>query len=123
MSSKPFHLGAILTVTTDIVMTSSIDDVLQLLSHMASEPIAIQQVPRVADEAKPVILRQHPALAELDPTRVPSSAILAWLAEQVKRFGETLPIAPMTADEHERVDAVQELAEKLPPGARVHVVR
>ncbi len=132
MQTKDFHLGDILSVTTDrLVSPRHIGGVYDILGWMTGESLFTHQLPRVSDEAKPVILKMHPHLggpemdaavadlsSRLSPERLavePKVIVAAWLAELVAKHGEMLPVPKMDADEHERIDPVSELAEKIHP--------
>lgn len=120
---KQFHIGDILSVTTGtLVSPRLITGVYDILGFMTGESLYTHQLPRVSDEAAPVLLRQHPQLASVDARGVTPENHKAWLAEQVERYGETLPVEPMTANEHERIDPMSELAEKVHP-SRIVVVK
>lgn len=113
---KEFHIGDILSVTTGcLVSPRHIGGVYDILNFMTGESIYTHQIPRVGREAAPVLLKQHPQLVEVDATGVEPDNFKSWLAEQVKRYGEMLPVQPMTADEHESIDPMSELAEKIHP--------
>ena len=116
MGSREFHLGDVLTVTTGVLLSPrGMEGVYDILGYMAGEQLWTHQLPRVAKEAEPVLLDQHPFLANIEANGVGPSNYHAWLAEQVKKFGETLSVRPMTEDEHERIDPLSEAAEKFPP--------
>lgn len=38
-----------------------------------------------------------------------------FLTKMVERYGETLPVPKMTADQHENIDPISELAETVHP--------
>jgi len=46
----------------------------------------------------------------------------AWLATWVERYGETMAVPRMTIGQHERIDPLSELAEKVHP-SRIIVVQ
>lgn len=119
--TKDFSIGAVLSVTTGKLLTE-IGGVYEILNWMTGDNLFTHQLPRASREAKPVILRAHPALAEVDASHVNTDNWRTFLDEMVARFGETLAIPKMTTDEHERIDPLSELAEKVPP-SRIHVVR
>lgn len=114
MPAREFHLAAILTVTHDVLLCQ-MDSVYEIFAFMAGEPVWTHQLPRVGKEAAPAILRQHPQLAEIDASGVNADNWSPWLLEQIERYGEKLSIDPMTADDHERIDPMSELAEKVHP--------
>lgn len=113
---RDFHIGDILSVTTGkLVSPRLIEGVYDILNFMTGESLFTHQLPRVSREAAPVILRRHPQLADIDTSGVNSETWRAWLGEQIARFGEMLPVPKMTVDEHERIDPISELAEKVHP--------
>lgn len=116
MTIRQFHLGDILSVTTGrLVSPRHMDGVYDILNHMTGESLFTHQLPRVSEEAAPVLLRQHPQLAEVTGDGVTADNWRGWLADLVARFGETLPVQPMTADEHEYREPLSKLAEKMHP--------
>lgn len=121
--TRDFHIGDILSVTTGrLVSTRHIEGVYDILNFMTGESLYTHQLPRVSLEARPVLLRQHPLLVTADASMVNADNWKGWLAIQVERFGETLPVQPMNEDDHERIDPLSELAEKVHPD-RVVVVK
>lgn len=116
MTPRKFHLGDILSVTTGKMLSpQKLGGVQEFLEFMAGGPVWTHQLGRVVGEARPVILTQYPELAEIDISTVVGGDWLGWLADQVATYGETLPLLPMSADQHEHIDPVSELAEKVHP--------
>jgi hypothetical protein len=116
MRTRDYHVGDILSVTTGhLVSPRGMDGVYDILRWMAGESVFTHQIPRVCREAEPVLLALHPQLASADKNAVNSKNYDAWLAAQVARFGETLPVPQMTNAEHERIDPMSEAAEKIHP--------
>lgn len=114
--TKNFHLGDILSVTAGpLVSPRHIEGVYDILGWMTGESLYTHQLPRVANEARPVILAMHPQLAEIDGEACNANNWRAWLDEQITKYGETLPVPKMTAAQHERIDPMSELAEKIHP--------
>lgn len=116
--TRDFDLGDILTVITEyLVSPRHMAGVYDILNFMAGEPVYTHQLRRVMLEACKVILAQHPQLVSVTyPESVEGDeAVAAWLAERKVEFGETLPISPMNIAEHERIDPVSELAERIHP--------
>jgi len=123
MTTRNFHIGDILSVTTGkLVSPRLIEGLYDILGFMAGEPLWTHQLPRVSNEAAPLLLEQHPQLAAVDASKVTAENWEAWLAEQVAHFGKELSVSPMSADQHERIDPVSELAEKVHPD-RIIVVK
>lgn len=114
--TRDFHLGDILSVTTGrLVSPRLIEGVYDILNWMTGENLFTHQLPRVGREAAPVLLAMHPQLAEITGDDVTGENWREWLADKVARFGETLPVPKMNADQHERIDPMSELVEKVPP--------
>jgi hypothetical protein len=136
---RDFHLGDILTVTTGMLVSPRhVYGVYDLLNFMTGDDIYTHQIPRVMKECGPWLIRQHPRLggpdmdAEMrrldallgdDPGKEEAEAIVgAWLGRLVTRFGETLPVEPIPADDHDRIDPIAE-AERMAPGRVVIIAK
>ena len=116
MASRDFHLGDILSVTTDRLLSPRlIDGVYDILSYMTGESVYTHQLQRIAREAKPVLLRRHPQLADIDTSGITRENYKEKLAGYTAQFGEMLPVSPMSEDEHESRDPMSELAEIVHP--------
>lgn len=114
--TRDFHISDILTMTTrKLVSTRHMSGLHELAEWMAGGPVWTHQLPRVMREAAPVLLAAHPHLASADCEGVTPENIAARIAGWVAQFGETLPVPRMSSDQHERIDPVSELAEKVRP--------
>lgn len=115
--AKGFHLGDVLSITTGrLVSPRHMEGVYDILNWMTGESLYTHQLPRVAREAKPVLLAALPQLAAVEVPDFPGpERVAAWLAGQVALYGETLPVPKLTADQHESIDPMSELAEKVNP--------
>ena len=122
-ATKDFHIGDILSITDGrLVSPRHMDGVYDILGWMTGESLFTHQLPRVCSEAKPVLLAMHPQLASVSrDDAVDGSNMDAWLADKVARFGETLPVPKMSADEHESIDPMSELAGMVHPDKIVAV--
>lgn len=119
--SRDFDLGDILTITTGrLVSPRHIGGVYDILNYMTGDDLFTHQLPRAGRECEGPLLAQHPQLADVvvpefegtnDERRV---AVEVWLAEQVARFGERLPVEPLAAADHTRIDPLAELALRFP---------
>ena len=120
MASRRFPLGDILTVTTGIAFSQGIAGAHELMEYMVGGPVWTHQLPRVADECKPELLRQHPDLVGVRPPgdfpEPRAENALRWLAAQVVRFGDYRTVAPLPAG-HQLIDPITELG-RLLGGAR-----
>ena len=114
--TRDFHISDILSMTTGkLVSSRHMTGVYELAEWMAGEPIWTHQLPRMFREAKPVLLAAHPQLVDADCEGVTPENIADRIAGWVEQFGETLPVPRMNADQHERIDPLSELVEKVGP--------
>lgn len=114
--TKDFHISDVLTMTTGkLVSSRHMDGLHELAEWMAGEPVWTHQLPRIMREARPILLAAHPRLAETNCDGVTPENLTERIAEWAAQFGETLPVPRMTPDQHERIDPISELAEKVDP--------
>lgn len=110
--TREFHIGDILSVTTDyLVSPSMIGGVYEILNHMTGEDLFTHQLPRAVKECRPHLLAQHPQLAGCDCSGLDAETVPTRLAELVAQFGETLPVTPLAAGEYQPRNPITELAE------------
>lgn len=117
MTSRTFHLGDILSVTTGLLVSPHhMDAVYDLLNFMTRDNLFTHQLPRACDECRPDLLRQHPDLADVPVPQEFTDVdhVEVWLAEQVKRFGEHRQVTPLAAGDHTYISALTELAMMMP---------
>jgi hypothetical protein len=110
--TRDFHLGDILTVTTErLVSPRHMDGVYDILNWMTGDNLFTHQLPRAGEECKGPLLEQHPDLAnvELPDEFDGKEHVERWLAEQMKRYGETRPVAPLAEVDHTRINPLDEL--------------
>jgi hypothetical protein len=130
MTTKTFHLGDILTITTGgrLVSPRHMDGVYDILNWMTGDNLSTLQLPRAVDECRGPLLAQHPDLAAIT---VPEEfgdgsegsarrAVDAWLAEQVAVYGETREVEPLHPD-HTHIDPLTEMR-MIKPDAEIIVV-
>lgn len=119
--AESFSLGAVLSVTTGTLLCP-IDGVYRILNHMTGDSIYTHQIPRVSRECGPALLKQFPALAEVDASAITPENWQAWLHEQEAKHGDTFNVEPLPPGEHYQIDPVSELAEKVHP-SKIAVVK
>jgi hypothetical protein len=119
-TTESFSLGAVLSVTTGRLLCP-IDGVYRILNFMTGDSIYTHQIPRVMDECKPHLLRQFPALAQVDASIVTPDNWQDWLHQQEAVHGDQLTVAPLPPGEHYQIDPLSELAEKVHPSKIVTV--
>ncbi|MER7280561.1 hypothetical protein ABT369_39590 [Dactylosporangium sp. NPDC000244] len=99
MTTKTFHIGDILSVTSGIFCTpNGMGGLYDILNWMTGDDLMTHQLPRASRECAPDLRRQHPDLAGVSVPGFSGEAEgLAWIAWQVQIFGETREVAPLTA--------------------------
>lgn len=120
---REFDIGDVLSVTTGVLLCSvsgtrrsPIEGVYDILNYMTGESLYTHQLPRVCKEAAPVILARYPQFAAIVVPEFASPEEVPAFVEQLRRdHGATFAIPRMTADEHEHIDPLSELAEKIHP--------
>lgn len=107
---KAFALGDILSITTHkLVSDRHMDGVYDILNFMTGESLFTHQLPRASEICGPELLKQHPALAEIDAEGVYDKATAeSFVTEQIKRYGETLPVVPLSQGIYEPRHPIQE---------------
>jgi len=114
MTTRSFHLGDILSITTGrLVSPRHMEGVLDILTWMAGERPEIHQIPRVTGECRGPLLAQHPDLAAVIPPEFTSPGrpfqLQAWLTVQVRIYGETREVEPLTAGKHAQLDLLADV--------------
>lgn len=107
-----------------------IGGVYEVLNWMTGESLFTHQLLRVGREAVPVLLAALPQLqAALDECEslftnpeVDREAFEGYRKLWVEKLGETLPVPKMNHTQHERIDALSELAEKVHPDRIIPIV-
>lgn len=123
MTTKQFHLGDILSITHDrLVSPRHIEGVYDILGFMTGETLYTHQLPRAARECKPILLTQHPQLAEIDAENVNAGNWKEWMAAQVEKYGEALPVAPLPQRDPQYDTPVADAIEMMGDPTKVVVV-
>ena len=107
---RQFHLGDILSVTTGrLVSPRKMEGVYDICDFLTGDQNYTHQLPRAARECTPWIFKQHPQLEAVEYEHVDTHNWREWLDEQVRQFGETLPLTPMPRDMHTHIDPLEEI--------------
>jgi hypothetical protein len=115
-AQKNFPTPAVLSAVTGRLVCD-IGQVYEVLNWMTGESLFTHQLPRVGREAQPAVLAMHPALAEtLDEAEaVTPENWRQYLKRWTDRHGPEMAVPKLSEDQHERIDALSELAEKVHP--------
>lgn len=110
-----YQLAEVLSVTTGRLLCP-FDNLHKLLTELAGEPVFTHALPRVCEEAAPLILARYPALAdvsvpEFSGVRDRAEAEIASWLEGLYADGlpRTLELDPMAAEDHTSIDPISEL--------------
>lgn len=108
--SRQFPLGAVLTVTTGIVLCQ-VDGIYEILNYLTGDDLFTHQLPRASEECRDPLLAQHPRLAEIVVPKGLNTfeRVDAWLSEQAKKYGALIDLEPVAAEDHTRIDPLTEL--------------
>jgi hypothetical protein len=113
---REFHLGDILTITTDrLVSPDGIAGAYNILNYMLDDNLFTHQLPRASEECKPFLLQQYPHLAEIVvPDKFENEAdVWKWLNTQVAKYGERLPVRQVPEPNHQ--NPIEELSDMVGP--------
>lgn len=114
--TKEFATCDVLSTITGKLI-GKIDGVYEVLNWMTGESVYTHQLPRISREAVPVIVAKHPALKQAvdEAERITRENWQQWRRTWEDRYGPTIAVPKFTADTHERIDPMSELAEKVHP--------
>lgn len=113
---KDFATCDVLSTITGILI-GPIGGVYQVLNWMTGESVYTHQLPRISREASPVLVARHPALQRAidEAEQVNSENWQQWRQTWEDRYGPTIIVPKFTAETHESIDPLSELAEKVHP--------
>lgn len=114
--TRSFPLADVLSVTTPLLLSDrKMDGLTDLLNWMTGDDLEMWQLPRAADEARPVLVARYPFLADLQPPtgggRFRKLTLQMWLATATLTHGGTVDVAPLTDWVHQ--DPVQEFVDRI----------
>jgi hypothetical protein len=123
MATKEFASCDVLSVVTGRLV-GKMGGVYEVLNWMTGESLFTHQLPRVGDEARPVLVAAHPALQQAidEAEQVTTDNWNEWLQTWQDRYGPTIAVPKFGAADHERIDPMSELAEKIHPDKIIPVV-
>ena len=114
--TKQFRTQDVLSTVTGRLM-GDIGGVYEVLNWMTGESVYTHQIPRIGREAVPVIVAAHPDLKSAidEAEQVTPENYREWLATWLVRYGETIAVPRFAKSQHERIDPLSELAERVHP--------
>ena len=115
---RNFTLGAVLTVAGDTLMCD-IGKVYELLNFMTGDNLFTHQLPRAAEECRPILFKKYPWLSEYIDTvepKVTSENCRKVISECEARWGLELAVSELSAaGDHDFKEPLQELCEMVGP--------
>ena len=110
MNAKSFHLGDVLSITTGLLVSPRhMEGIYDILNFMTGDDLYTHQLPRATGECRPILLRQHPQLAEVAVPTLTPETWEGWLLEKEACFGSFLDVLPLAAGEYLAIDPIKEL--------------
>lgn len=116
--TKAFPTADVLSLITGRLLSDEGIGAMQtILSWMTGEDVYTHQIPRIADEAKAVLIGLQPNLlqASEEAGDITGGNWRDWLARWEARYGKAIIVPKFNADQHERIDPLSELAERFRP--------
>ncbi len=110
-TTKEFHIGDILSVTSGILLSPRhVDGLYDLLGFMSGEPVMTHQLPRFARECEDSLREQFPDLAAVvvPQDMEGEEQVLFWLGSLEAEYGTRREVAPLAAEDHTSIDPISE---------------
>lgn len=116
MQTKEFPTCDVMSTVTGRLV-GKISGVYEVLNWMTGESVFTHQIPKIGEEAVPVLVAAHPALAQAieEAEQVTQENWQRWLQTWEDRYGPTIAVPKFSAGNHENIDPMSELAEKVHP--------
>lgn len=119
MNQRPghFHLGDLLSITTDRLLSPDhMDGLYRLIDHVTGQAHMTHQLPRAADEIRPFLVDQFPWL---DGLAVPADVtdntdLMSWMSWAAAQHGEYHEVKPMPFGQYIGREPMAELREMRP---------
>lgn len=114
--TKAFPTADVLSTITGRLM-GDIGGVYRVLEYMTGHPVYTHQIPRISREAESVVIALHPKLAQAckEAEQVTRDNYKEWLATWLDRYGPEIAVPRMSREQHEDINPLTELAEKVHP--------
>lgn len=116
METKEFATADVLSTVTGRLL-GKIDGVYEVCNWATSESVFTHQLPRIGKEVQRMMLEHMPELQRAVDERdeVSPENWEMWRDRWIERYGKTIAVPKLTTDQHERIDPLSELAEKVHP--------
>ena len=101
MATKQFHISAVLSVVTGILLCP-FDHIFQILEFMTGYKIYRYMLPESVEFCKSYLVKDMPWLEQIDATELNLDNWKEWLETQIAQHGEFHEIATISEDAVER---------------------
>ncbi|EKE13278.1 MAG: hypothetical protein ACD_13C00045G0002 [uncultured bacterium] len=99
MITKKFHLGDILSITTDqLVSPSRMGGVYNILNFMTGHDLMTHLLPHAIEECQSYLLDAMPWLKEIDTSGLNEENYEEWMDEMIKKYGEYHDVSPIPSN-------------------------
>lgn len=116
--TKTFPVDAVMSLITGVLVSErGFSVVHELAEWMSNGPVWTHQIPRISKEAAKVMLAIHPSMQDAidEAKQVNAHNWREWLSKWSDRYGDLIAVPVMSIAEHERIDPMSELSEKVHP--------
>ena len=123
--TKAFPTADVLSAAGGVLVSKrGIYAVYEVLNWMTGESVFTHQIPRIRREARPVVAALSPQISAAldDMGEITRKNWAHWLRKWEKVIGEEIAVPRMTPNQHESIDPLSELVERVSPD-RIHVVK
>lgn len=123
MTMQDFPTQDVLSTITGRLM-GDIGGVYLVLNWMTGESVYTHQIPRIGREAQAFMVAHDPRLVEAvaEAEQVNRTNYLEWRDRWIERYGPTISVPKFSNADHEAIDPMSELAEKVHPD-RIVIVK
>lgn len=114
---KDFPTAYVMSTLTGRLMSDGMSSIYEVLNWMTDENVMSHQFPRIMREARKVLVKRYPAMAQAvdEAEQVTQENWQTWRDRWIDRYGPTIAVPKFDADTHERIDPHSELAEQVHP--------
>lgn len=92
-ATKVFHLGDILSVTTDVLLSPRyLFGVYDVVGYLIYSAPTVDELPEAMERCRGYIFQQHPALRDVEVRSVEFENWRGWLQVQTDRYGEWIAL-------------------------------
>ena len=120
---KDFPTAVAMSVITGVLVHERFSEVHECMTYMAGEAVWTHQLPRISREAQAWAAVARPDLAPAidEAETITQANYRDVLAVWIERYGPTIALPVLNADQHENIDPLSELVERVLPSKIIAV--